>query len=183
MFFRSNVENLTLTGTANISAQGNDFNNVIVGNSGDNFITDTLGNDTFTGGAGSDNFIFGNAPYYYTNLDGTTFHPAGGGMGGSAVITDFTSGVDKIYLGIGQFANIIPQINVEGDNLLPSHFISGAGLTAQTNVNTAEMIYDTSSGSLYYQDGYGNNDAILVATLTGAPNLQEADLFGYGLQF
>ena len=65
----NNLENLTLTGTANINGTGNTLNNIITGNSGKNTLTgsagnDTLiggtGNDTLTGGAGGDRFTFNN---------------------------------------------------------------------------------------------------------------------------
>ena len=72
-----NVENLTLTGTGNISGNGNGLDNVIVGNTGNNvlsggsgadtinggggtdIITGGAGQDTMTGGAGKDRFVFG----------------------------------------------------------------------------------------------------------------------------
>ena len=43
----SNVENLTLTGSSNINAIGNNLNNVITGNSGTNELSGGLGNDIF----------------------------------------------------------------------------------------------------------------------------------------
>ena len=52
-----NVENLTLIGTGNISAEGNDLNNVITGNSGDNLLAGGLGSDTLKGGLGNDIYI------------------------------------------------------------------------------------------------------------------------------
>jgi VCBS repeat-containing protein len=52
-----NVENLTLTGTANISGTGNELNNVILGNSGNNTLNGGLGNDTLTGGIGNDVYV------------------------------------------------------------------------------------------------------------------------------
>ena len=49
-----NVENLTLTGLADISGTGNSLGNVINGNTGSNLLTGAEGNDTLNGGSGSD---------------------------------------------------------------------------------------------------------------------------------
>ena len=43
----NNVENLTLTGSSNVNALGNELNNIIIGNSGTNELTGGLGNDIF----------------------------------------------------------------------------------------------------------------------------------------
>lgn len=43
----SNVENLTLAGTANLNGTGNTLNNVLTGNSGTNVLTGGAGNDTY----------------------------------------------------------------------------------------------------------------------------------------
>jgi len=50
----SNVENLTLTGTAKINATGNALNNVLTGNTAINTLTGNAGADTLDGGAGND---------------------------------------------------------------------------------------------------------------------------------
>ena len=52
-----NVENLVLTGTANIAGGGNSLDNHITGNAGDNLINGGLGDDTMVGGAGDDIYI------------------------------------------------------------------------------------------------------------------------------
>jgi Ca2+-binding RTX toxin-like protein len=46
----ANLENLTLTGAADVSGTGNAANNVIVGNAGANVMTGVAGNDTLDGG-------------------------------------------------------------------------------------------------------------------------------------
>jgi Ca2+-binding RTX toxin-like protein len=50
----NNVENLMLTGTANISGTGNTLANVITGNSGNNTLSGGARNDTINGGSGND---------------------------------------------------------------------------------------------------------------------------------
>ena len=53
----NNVENLTLTGGANITATGNALANVLTGNSGDNTLDGGGGNDTMQGGGGNDTYV------------------------------------------------------------------------------------------------------------------------------
>jgi serralysin len=50
----SNLERLSLQGTANINATGNSLNNLLVGNTGNNNLAGLAGNDTLTAGAGND---------------------------------------------------------------------------------------------------------------------------------
>ena len=52
-----NIENLTLTGSGNISGMGNNLDNTITGNSGNNVLTGGGGNDTLIGGEGSDTYM------------------------------------------------------------------------------------------------------------------------------
>ncbi|MBT8763969.1 hypothetical protein KFV02_08500, partial [Desulfohalobiaceae bacterium Ax17] len=54
-----NVENLTLTGTADLNGTGNNLNNVITGNTGNNVIDGQGGNDTLYGNTGDDTLIGG----------------------------------------------------------------------------------------------------------------------------
>lgn len=72
-----NVENLTLEGTNDISATGNEVGNVLTGNAGDNTLAGAEGADTLTGGGGADVFVFSPG-------------------GGHDVITDFVVGTDSL---------------------------------------------------------------------------------------
>ncbi|MCU0089894.1 M10 family metallopeptidase C-terminal domain-containing protein [Pseudomonas koreensis] len=65
----ANVENLQLTGSANLLGYGNALNNVLTGNDGNNVLNGGAGNDTLiggrgvdmlTGGTGADTFVFNN---------------------------------------------------------------------------------------------------------------------------
>ena len=54
---RLDLENVTLTGTADVNATGNHLGNVLTGNSGANVLHGQSGIDTMIGGAGNDSYI------------------------------------------------------------------------------------------------------------------------------
>lgn len=53
------VENVYLTGSANLTATGTVANNYMIGNSGNNILSGYIGNDTLLGGNGNDTLIGG----------------------------------------------------------------------------------------------------------------------------
>ncbi len=55
------IENITLTGTADINATGNGQNNILIGNSGNNVLNGSQGADTMYGGGGNDTYYVDNA--------------------------------------------------------------------------------------------------------------------------
>jgi serralysin len=57
----ANLENLVLSGTANINGTGNASNNQLTGNGGDNLLTGGLGTDTLAGAFGNDSYLLDRA--------------------------------------------------------------------------------------------------------------------------
>jgi len=60
-----NVENLTLQGSENLTAEGNELDNILIGNLGNNLLKGGDGNDTLDGDAGFDTLIGGNGNDVY----------------------------------------------------------------------------------------------------------------------
>ena len=90
-----NVENLTLTGSADLSATANEVGNVVSGNSGDNVLSGLAGDDTIIGGGGDDTIDGGTGDDELTGGAGAdVFRFAPGD--GDDTITDFVVGVDTI---------------------------------------------------------------------------------------
>ena len=127
-----NVENLTLTGSANIDATGNDLTNKLVGNSGINTIKGGLGNDTIDGGAGNDkmNGGGGNDKYVVDSLGDIVTEDANGGKDSvkSSVSFALSSNVENLTLTGG--ANIDATGNAEKNSITGNsgnNVINGGG--------------------------------------------------------
>ena len=130
------LENIILTGTSNINATGNEFNNFLQGNSGDNILTGNAGNDTLDGMAGNDTMAggLGDDVYFVDNtLD---------------VLTEnLNEGEDTVY---SQATTFTLGANVENLTLVGLNNISGTG-------NTLNNVIYGNAGNNVLTDGGGND--------------------------
>ena len=108
----ANVENLTLSGTADLAGTGNDLANVIVGNSGANVLRGLGGNDSLDGGAGIDK-MYGGAgnDTFYTGAGDTVTELAGEGTDLVISSVDATLRANVENLTLGGSANIYGRGN------------------------------------------------------------------------
>ncbi len=160
----ANIENLTLSGTANTTGAGNALNNAITGNSGANTLygldgADTLdgglGADTLQGGTGADNYVFS------TTLSG----------GNVDAIVGFSAVDDTIVLSNAIFAGL------SLGTLTASAFVIGAAAADASD----RIIYNSTTGALLYDvDGNGGIAAVQFATLATGLALTNSDFIVSG---
>jgi Ca2+-binding RTX toxin-like protein len=136
----ANVENLILTGTAQINGTGNNLDNHLTGNSAANHLTGGGGNDYIDGGGGNDTMAGGrgNDTYVYSNL-------------GDSIIERVGEGVDTV----------IAYVNYSLGNNLENLILSDAGEATVASGNALGN-HITGNNLANTIDGLGGND-----TLTG----------------
>jgi Ca2+-binding RTX toxin-like protein len=130
---RGDVENVTLTGAANINASGNDLANVLQGNAGANRLLGEGGADTMIGGNGNDR---------YTVLDAGDIVDEGG-----------TNGIDEIGSAIS-IALGGPQVKGTVENVV---------LLGQSNINADGNAVANSlvgNGGINVLNGGAGNDLL-----------------------
>ncbi|MBS1191827.1 MAG: hypothetical protein H6R10_3619 [Rhodocyclaceae bacterium] len=137
----ANVENLTLTGSANINGTGNELDNVIVGNAGSNALYGLAGNDTLTGAAGND------------TLDGGTGMDAM--AGGDGVTEALNEGTDLVQSSI----TYTLTSNVENLTLTGAAAIDGTGNTLANVItgNAGDNVISALAGNDTVSAGAGND--------------------------
>ncbi len=102
----ADLENLTLSGTDNINANGNSGNNVLLGNLGANILDGGAGADDMRGGAGNDTYRVDSASDTVTELSGE-----GSDMVESSISYTLGTNVDSVrLLGSG-------DLNATGNNV------------------------------------------------------------------
>jgi Ca2+-binding RTX toxin-like protein len=129
----------------------------LVGGAGADVLIGGTGKDILTGGADADLFVFDAAPHASTNVD---------------TITDFTHLTDALGFNASAFDGL-------GTTWTADQFWAAAGATTAHDA-TDRLIYNTSTGALYYDaDGTGDIAAIqvaLVGTGKAHPTLDWTDI-------
>ncbi len=164
-----NVENLTLTGTADIAGYGNLLANILLGNTGNNLLdggagADSLsgsdGNDTLIGGAGDDALDGGNG------ADSFVF-AAAGAANGVDKIANFVHGTDLLLFAGGDYGF------GAGHTLTAAEFTTGTTAAG----SAAQFVWNASTHTLYWDhDGAGGDVAVALAVFAGSPVVTAADM-------
>ena len=146
------VENLTLSGTGNISGTGTKFDNILTGNAGDNTLKGLAGNDTLDGGGGTDALYggAGNDVYIVDSAGDTVYEASAGGFD--------TGGVDTVRSSVSYtLSNFVETLVLTGtaDN--------GTGNTLDNFLvgNGRDNILDGATGQDEMHGGAGNDTYIV----------------------
>ncbi|NGZ07119.1 MAG: hypothetical protein G8237_12270 [Magnetococcales bacterium] len=170
----TNIENLTLTGSRNITGTGNGQTNTLQGNSGNNTLrgmagTDTLlgkaGQDILQGGSGDDLLIGGSAEDTLSGGTGADRFKFSSSTEGTDTITDFkASEGDQLVFVSKNFGNI-----ATGKLGLTRFAINATG---RASTSSHRFIFNTASHTLRYDpDGNGSAPATTLAILDNVSSL------------
>ncbi|WP_315443304.1 calcium-binding protein, partial [Sphingomonas alpina] len=139
------VENLTLTGTAPTSAQGNGLANILTGNAGANLLQGGDGNDILDGGTGADwmHGGQGNDQYYIDDIN-------------DYILEQVNEGLDSVYSSI-TYSLLLADGAVEDLTLIGSAAINGTGNVLNNRItgNAAVNILDGGQGNDTLDGGAG----------------------------
>ncbi len=138
------------------SLTGNALANVLFAGSGDNVLDGAAGNDTLAGGLGNDLLIGG------SGADTFRFDTAPNGTSNLETIGDFSVVDDTIVLENAVFTSLLAS-----GPLAAGAFRAGAGASSAADADDY-LIYDTTTGALYYDAAGNTGDAPVQIALLGS---------------
>jgi Ca2+-binding RTX toxin-like protein len=145
-----------ITNGGNDTLFGGIGNDTLNGGTGDDQLISNAGNDNLTGGAGIDRFIYNTRAAFRSSALGID------------IITDFTSGSDKLVIGKTTFTALTNNNDFA--------IVSSDGAAA---ISGAAIVYSSGTGNLFYNQnkldaGFGTGGQF--ANLTNIPVFTQSDL-------
>jgi Ca2+-binding RTX toxin-like protein len=179
------LENLTLTGSANLGGSGNAGDNVLIGNSGNNALNGLAGADWLDGGAGADTMTggSGNDTYVVDNVGDSVVETAGNGSDTVRASISYTLGTSQEDLILTGSANLNgtgnTQVNLlvgnSGNNVLDG----GADKdTMQGGLGDDTYLVDNAGDVVIEAAGEGVDTVITSVNLTLSANVENLTASG-----
>lgn len=135
-----------------VSGDGND---TLVGDLGDDRLSGGGGYDLFTGGGGADRFRLGDDRN--GDIDGAAYTTIGPDAYRMDVITDFTPGLDRVYIGNVDRIVVGTATDVRSAEMFPH--------ASGTTVSAVQVGADT---YIFYHDSFHHSAAVLLLQVTAA---------------
>ncbi len=162
----TNVENLTLTGIADIDATGNALANILTGNAGNNRLDGGAGADTMTGGLGDDTYVVDNAKDKVVELAGPGIDTIETTLA-SFSLAKLTTIENLTYTGTGNFTGT--------GNALANTIRGGIGNDLLNGGAGADTLIGGDGNDTYVVDNVG--DVVDESTGSGTDLVQAAASF------
>ena len=186
------VENLTLTGSNDLTGNGNALNNVMTGNDGANILNGAAGADTLDGGEGADVYLIASSAEHGV---GEVIADTGTSPGdvdeirytatkaGTLVLNDNTEGIERVVIGTGTGATAITTgkvaLSVDASAVTgPLEMLGNAGNNTLIGTAGADTI-DGGLGADVLTGGTGA-DWFKFSTALGSTNIDRVTDFVSG---
>jgi len=179
----ANLENITLTGSADVNAIGNSLDNYIIGNNGSNLINAFEGNDVINSGGGADNINGGdgNDTYILSDTLSTITDTAGTDLVEASVSYTLGSSLENLTLmGSAVIGNGNALVNIiTGNNV--ANVLDGGTAGADTligGLNNDTYIIDHTGITITEVPGEGTDLTQSSIDYTLSYNVENLNLVG-----